>query len=354
MNEVAELKKEKSQREKAEKEKLEKRKAEKERAKQDKSKNTISELEEAEKRKKSEANRNEKRKERNEDDDGYSSTETEVTKADNNHKAGGSEHSPTQTKKPKMLEWQIRLEKMLQAHTKSNQSPTEMAIEAVGSIDKSPFTKDIMQVKKPPKFTTPEFIKFEGKTDPVEHIHQYQQEMILESDDERLLFKLFPSSLAGAAHAWFRQLKPNSISSFTQLCQEFIAQYVCKRKKKKDMAALFGTKQQVGEKLGDFLERFIDEMAKLGECDTHYAAIAFREGLIPGGKMHQSLIKRPPQDMRDVLSRAEGKIRLEEEEKTQAKRTIASKNVEVLKVVPFDLFSPLSRNQPCQNKYSRV
>lgn len=46
-----------------------------------------------------------------------------------------------------------------------------MAIEVVGFINNSLFTKGIMQAKKPLEFTVPKFIKFEWKIDPVEHIY---------------------------------------------------------------------------------------------------------------------------------------------------------------------------------------
>lgn len=92
----------------------------------------------------------------------------------NDRGAEGSKTGLAKTKKPKTSEWQEKLKKILQAHQNSSQSPAEMAIEAADSINKSPFTKAIMQVKKPSKFTVPKFVKFEGKTDPVEHIHQFQ------------------------------------------------------------------------------------------------------------------------------------------------------------------------------------
>ncbi|CAB4264188.1 unnamed protein product [Prunus armeniaca] len=60
-------------------------------------------------------------------------------------------------------------------------------------------------------------------------------------------------------------------------------------------------------------------MSTLEECDSHTASLAFREGVIQGTKMHRSLVKIPPVDMREVMARADGIIRLEEEELTQSK-----------------------------------
>ena len=46
-------------------------------------------------------------------------------------------------------------------------------------------------------------------------------------------------------------------------------------------------------------------------CEPRYAAIAFREGLLPGTALYRNLIRNPPKDMDDVLTRVEGEIRLE-------------------------------------------
>ncbi|CAL9012804.1 unnamed protein product [Prunus brigantina] len=161
------------------------------------------------------------------------------------------------------------------------QTPGELALEAAKGICKSPFTEDILKAKKPVKFTQPKFKLFEGTTDLIEHIYHFQQQMVLEGDDEALLCKLFPSSLSGSALIWFRSLKPRFIGGFTQLCEMFISQYICNQKRRKN-------------------------------------------GVIPGTKMHRSLVKTPPVDMRELMARADGIIRLEEEELTQSKRATST------------------------------
>ncbi|CAN6725186.1 unnamed protein product [Malus baccata var. baccata] len=190
------------------------------------------------------------------------------------------------------------------------QTLAELALEAARWIRKSPFTEDILKAKKPAKFTQPKFRLFEGATDPVEHIYHFQQQMALEGDDGALMCKLFPSSLSGSSLTWFRQLKPRSIGSFTELCEAFISQYVCNRRPRKDITILFSTKQNVGESLKSYMTRFTEEMSTLEECDSHTASLAFREGVLPGTKMRRSLIETPPLDMREVMARADGIIRL--------------------------------------------
>lgn len=62
----------------------------------------------------------------------------------------------------------------------------ELALEVANGICKSPFTEDILKAKKPAKFSQPKFNLFEGTTDSIEHIYHFQQQMVLERDDEAL------------------------------------------------------------------------------------------------------------------------------------------------------------------------
>ncbi|KAM2463594.1 hypothetical protein COP1_002990 [Malus domestica] len=69
-----------------------------------------------------------------------------------------------------------------------------------------------------------------------------------------------------------------------------------------DEALMCNTKQNVGESLKSYMTRFTEEMSTLEECDSHTAALAFREGVLPGTKMRRSLIETPPLDMREVIA----------------------------------------------------
>ncbi|CAN6702363.1 unnamed protein product [Malus baccata var. baccata] len=246
-----------------------------------------------------------------------SSNRVEVTK-----NQGEEDYRGKGSKKVKDVDLREQIKKIVKGY--KHQTLAELALEAAGGIRKLPFTEDILKAKKPAKFTQPKFRLFEGTTDPVEHIYHFQQQMALEGDDEALMCKLFPSSLSGSSLTLFRQLKPRSIESFTELCEVFISQYVCNRRPRKDVTILFSTKQNVGESLKSYMTRFTEEMSTLEECDSHTASLAFREGVLPGTKMRRSLIETPPLNMREVMARANGIIRLQEEELIQSKQATAT------------------------------
>lgn len=203
-------------------------------------------------------------------------------------------------------------------------SPSELAVAAVKEIEKSQFVEEILIAEKPRKFMTLIFQQYDGTKDPVDHLKGFQQQMITETNDEKLFCKFFPSSLVGEARTWFRDLKPGSISSFDELSEAFISQYFCNRKRKKDMAALFAVKQKVGERLKAFYERFRAEQAQTHGCTSDFAAVAFREGLLPSTQVYKDLVRRPAKDMGEIQTRIEGEIRLEEIEAAQASRMTAA------------------------------
>ena len=92
---------------------------------------------------------------------------------------------------------------------------------ALNQLSRSPFTCRIEGVALPRRFQQPAFSIYNGNTNPVEHVSQFNQRMAVHSKDEVLMCKVFPSSLGPAAMKWFNSLKANSIDSYRQLNQAF-------------------------------------------------------------------------------------------------------------------------------------
>ena len=66
--------------------------------------------------------------------------------------------------------------------------------------------------------------------DPVEHVSQFNQRMVVYSKDKALMCKVFPSSLGLVAMRWFDGLGADSISSFRELTQAFGSRFImCSR-----------------------------------------------------------------------------------------------------------------------------
>ena len=87
---------------------------------------------------------------------------------------------------------------------------------ALDQLSRSPFTRRIEGVAFPRRFQQPTFIIYNGNTDPVEHVSQFNQRMAVHSKNEALMCKVFPSSLGPAAMRWFNGLKVDSVDSYKQ------------------------------------------------------------------------------------------------------------------------------------------
>ena len=81
-------------------------------------------------------------------------------------------------------------------------------------LSKSHFTRRIEGATLPRWFQQLAFTFYNGNTDPVEHVSQFNQRMIVHSKNEALMCKVFPSSLGPVAMRWFNGLKVNSIDSY--------------------------------------------------------------------------------------------------------------------------------------------
>ena len=131
---------------------------------------------------------------------------------------------------------------------------------ATRGVNRSPFTKWIVEEPKSKDFMVPSFKQFDGKSDQVDHIFNFQQKMALETRNEAILCKVFSTTLIGPTLVWFRQLPEKSIDSFEDLCTQFIEQYNSNRQQQKTMANLHRLVQNEDETPQQYLTRFIKVM----------------------------------------------------------------------------------------------
>ena len=86
-------------------------------------------------------------------------------------------------------------------HQRKRRSPSRKGVgndvmkKVLSQISKSPFTRGIERAKLPRRFHQPTFVIYNGRTDPVEHVSQFKQKMVVHSQDEVLLCRVFLSSL---------------------------------------------------------------------------------------------------------------------------------------------------------------
>ena len=79
----------------------------------------------------------------------------------------------------------------------------------------SPLRQHILDYE-PRGFVILASVTFDGSANPYDHMLHYNQAMILNASNDRLLCKLFPASLQGPTLAWFHKLPHNLINSFNE------------------------------------------------------------------------------------------------------------------------------------------
>ena len=80
-------------------------------------------------------------------------------------------------------------------------NPIELTVKATRGVSRSSFTKWIVEELKPKDLVVPTFKQFDGKSNPVDHIFNFQQKMALETRNEAILCKVFSTTLTGLALA---------------------------------------------------------------------------------------------------------------------------------------------------------
>ena len=102
----------------------------------------------------------------------------------------------------------------------------------------SPLGQHILDYEPPRGFVIPPFAMYDGSSDPYNHMLHFNQAMILNVGDDRILCKVFPASLKGLALAWFHKLPRESINSFGELGVVFVSQYLCSIRQKETNSSL--------------------------------------------------------------------------------------------------------------------
>ena len=176
----------------------------------------------------------------------------------------------------------------------------------------SPFGRHIMEYDPPRGFTVPPFVRFDGSSDPYDHMMHYNQAMILSTGNDPLLCKIFPASLKGPALAWFHKLPPYSVNSFDDLWEVFTTQYLCSVRQKGSISSLQTILRREDESIRDFTRRFGQAVQQVESCSMDTILQNFRRSFAPSTPFFQALSLKPPPTMEDLYKKADRYATLED------------------------------------------
>ena len=125
--------------------------------------------------------------------------------------------------------------------------------------------------------------------------------MSLHSHNDALMCKVFPSSLGPTAMRWFNGLRKGSIHSFVELIQEFEVLFTTYSQVPQPMDELLFMKMGVGETLRSYASWYWELYNEIDGDNEKIAASTFRLGFPEDSKLQDSLTRRPPEDMRQLM-----------------------------------------------------
>ena len=129
--------------------------------------------------------------------------------------------------------------------------------------------------------------------------------MSFHTHNDALMCKVFPSSLGPTALRWFNGLRKGSIHSFAKLIQEFGTRFVTCSRVPQPVDALLSIKMRVGETLQSYANRYWELYNEIDGGNEKIVASTFRMGLPKDSELRESLTKRPPEDMRQLMRHIE-------------------------------------------------
>ncbi|XP_072081052.1 uncharacterized protein [Arachis hypogaea] len=177
--------------------------------------------------------------------------------------------------------------------------------------EEDPFMEEIMKAKVPNNFKTPDMDLYDGTTNPRHHLSNFKSRMYLADASDATCCKAFPTTLTNATMKWFDSLPPRSVTCFDNLVRKFLTRFYIQKDKVKHAQSLMGVKQEVGEILRDYMERFNKACLEIQNLPTEAVIMGLVNGL-KEGPFSQSISKRHPASLYEVHKRVEKYINMEE------------------------------------------
>lgn len=145
--------------------------------------------------------------------------------------------------------------------------------------------ESIMRAPLPQKFVLATFMFYSGETNPIEHIWNLRQAMLLVLGNDTHLYRAFPHSLSKKVVVWYWQPKPNNINaSFKQLSTEFMKNYMLQDEEPKSANYLLKVIRRPRETFRNYIITFETALLAIVEPNHPLTLKVFKKGLLTAGK----------------------------------------------------------------------
>ncbi|XP_058766513.1 uncharacterized protein LOC131640126 [Vicia villosa] len=184
---------------------------------------------------------------------------------------------------------------------------------------RSPLSESIRRARLPRGMEKlPTLDAYDGTTDPDDHIRNLEAVMEYHVVHGSIKCRIFPTTLRKGAMTWYRNLPPNSITSWAELKELFLSHFTASRRQPKSEANLEAVVQGTNEPLRDYLDRFNKEAVQV-ETTDYMKRYLLERGLLPGSELRKAIKIEKMRSMNAILKRAQAFISFEEGEAAAVK-----------------------------------
>ncbi|KAL2490970.1 Retrotransposon gag protein [Abeliophyllum distichum] len=159
--------------------------------------------------------------------------------------------TPTLVETP-VLSLEQRLEKMIGnkiAEAMSNKNSRQQSM----TLKEDSFSLEIMAVPLSQDFQWPKMEKYDGSSDPVDHLRSFVDLMRLQATPDAIICRTFPPMLRREARDWVATLPPKLIRTFDDFSKSFAAHFASSKRIKKTAISLMQLTHDKDELLKDFI-----------------------------------------------------------------------------------------------------
>ncbi|XP_061341684.1 uncharacterized protein LOC133288006 [Gastrolobium bilobum] len=138
--------------------------------------------------------------------------------------------------------------------------------------------------------------------------------MYIRGTDEPLISRIFAITLTGAAQAWFSTLPANSIGSFEEFGEKFLLNFATRKKHPNSEFSLGKIRQQPGETLQRYLNRFKDAALQVPGLQENVHVHLIMASLDGASRLAKSVYKDPMRTLEEFRTRSKKYLELEQME----------------------------------------
>ena len=138
--------------------------------------------------------------------------------------------------------------------------------------------------------------------------------MAVHSQDETLMYRVFPFSLGLMLMRWFDGLRTNSISSFKKLTQSFCSRFITCSRVPQPLNSLLSMSMKEGESVKAYAEKYWEMFNEIDGDFDEVAVRTFKVGLPSEHSLRKSLTGKPVTSLRQLMDRVDKYKRIEDDQ----------------------------------------